>query len=284
LNKAILKMEQKLEEIKNMDQEEVDEYFQFIKSSVADNSYFKDALDWYFFRYVTPICDRSLLIFGAVIAAVVLFFLTQMIKSAFPLVQEAPIFIRSLDQSLYFPNLVKLKPKKGEFGYDPEITTVDEAVAKYLLSLYVKDREGYDFSKAEVEAVNNKFNHIRNLSADNEYRSFQLIMSKNNSDSPINYFGQNVVKSIKIDSVKFIRNEPQDFGSRARKYLSIKIPAEAEVRFSAITKTADDNNETLKEEKENYVVKIKFAFSGVKKDEQGTLNFTINSYKLYKVK
>ena len=79
-------MEQKLEEIKNESREEADEYFDFIKKSVDDGSYFKDAVNWYFFRYVTPICDRTLLIFGAMIAFVVLFFLIQMVRSDFPLV------------------------------------------------------------------------------------------------------------------------------------------------------------------------------------------------------
>jgi type IV secretory pathway component VirB8 len=277
-------MEQKLEEIKNENQEEADNYFQFIKASVADGSYFKDALNWYFFRYVTPICDRTLLIFGAIVACVVLFFLVQMVRSAFPLVQEAPIFIRARDQSLYFPNLVDLKPKKGKAGYDSEIFTVDEAVAKYLLSSYVQEREGYDFSKAEVEDVNRKFNHVRNLSSANEYKAFQLVMSKDNPGSPINQFGQDVSKSVKIDSVKLVKKEAIDFADMAKDYLSYKLPSEAEVRFTAITKTTDEESEKMEEEKERYIAKINFTFDGIKKGEAGTLGFTVNSYKLYKVK
>lgn len=278
-------MEQKLEEIKKENSEEVTEYLEFIKSSVNDGTYFKDALNWYFFRYVTPICDRTLLIFGAIIAAFVLFFLVQMVKSAFPLVETVPIFIRAQDQSVAFPNLVALKPKKGLANYDPEVATVDEAVAKYLVSTYVKDREGFDFRDAEIEDVNKKFNRVRNVSSAEEYRNFQLIMSKDNPDSPINQFGQNVVRTVEIQSVKFVKKEATDFASKAKEFLSKTIPSEAEIRFVETTKSTNLEDGTTKEDKENYLVKISFAFDGVSKDEQQRiLKFTVNDYKLFKVK
>jgi type IV secretory pathway component VirB8 len=277
-------MEQKLEEIKKESREEADEYLYFIKKSVDDGSYFKDAINWYFFRYVTPICDRTLLIFGAIIAFVVLFFLIQMVRSAFPLVEEVPIFIQAKDRSLTFPNLINLKPKKDKDGYDPQIATVDEAVLKYLISNYVKERESFDFRRGEIEDVNNKLSYIRNISTDNEYRVFRLIMSKDNPDSPINFYGQNVVKNIQIDSIKLVKIEPKDFTQKARQYLSNKIPTEAEVGFRANTKSIDLETGIVTEKKDRYIVKIKFAFDGVKKGDKGTINFLVNGYKLYKVK
>ncbi len=277
-------MEQKLEEIKKENREEANEYFDFIKKSVDDGSYFKDAVNWYFFRYVTPICDRTLLIFGAMIAFVVLFFLIQMVRSAFPLVEEVPIFIQAGDTSLTFPNLINLKPKKGQAGYDPQITTVDEAVAKYLITDYVKERESFDFRKGEIEDVNNKLNHIRNISTDNEYKIFRSIMDKDNPDSPINFYGQNVVKNIQIDSIKLVKIEPKDFAQKARQYLSNKIPTEAEVRLTATIKSVDLETGVVTEKKDRYIVKINFAFDGVKKGEKGIINFLVNGYKLYKVK
>ncbi len=276
-------MEQKLTEIKKENSEEVAEYLAFIKSSVDDGSYFKDALNWYFFRYVTPICDRTLLIFGAIVAAVVLFFLIQMVRSAFPLVERFPVFLYAKDQSLYFPNLIDLKPKKGEENYDQNIATVDEAVLKYLLTAYVKNREAYDFSKAEVEDVNKKFNRIRNLSTSQEYRNFQLVMSKDNSNSPINDFGQKVQKLVKIESVKLVKKQPKNFTNQAKEFLSSQIPTQAEVRFIATTKRAISDEE-IKEESERYIAKINFTFDGIKKDQKGKLGFIVSSYKLFKVK
>lgn len=278
-------MEQKLEEIQKEDKETAEEYCEFIKNAVNDGSYFKDALNWYFFRYVTPICDRTLLIFGAMIAAVVLYFLYQMIQSAFPLVEKVPVFIEARDQSQYFPALVELKPKKSEPGYDSSVTTVDEAVLKYLLKTYVSDREGYDFRKAAIEDVNTKFNRIRNVSSPTEYRNFQLVMSKDNPNSPIHNFGQNVEKIINVESVRFVKVEPKDFSQKALQYLSNKIPTQAEVRFIADVKTVNED-QTVTNIKEKYLARISYQFAGVKKDEKGgsVIKFTVEGYQLFKVK
>lgn len=278
-------MKNHLSELAQENNENAKEYFEFIKNSTRDGSYFKDALDWYLFRYVSPICDRTILLFGAMVAAVVLYFLIQLVESAFPLVVQEPVFIRSYDQTKYFPNLVKLKPKKGEEGYDPEIQTVDEAYAKYLLSHYVTSREGYDFSKAEIEDVNKKFNHMRNLSSASEYRNFQAIMSKDNPNSPIRNFGFNLSKTIQIDSVKFYRKEAKDFKTKATLYLSNELPTFADVRFTATIKNSDDNNDNTTSQKERYLAKINFTFDGVNKDiKNGPINFAVNTYTLYKVK
>jgi type IV secretory pathway component VirB8 len=276
-------MEQKLTEAKAENNEEAIEYLGFIKSSVEDGSYFKDGLNWYFFRYVTPICDRTLLIFGAIIASVVLYCLVQMVRSAFPLVEEVPVFLAAADTSVSFPNLVNLKPRKDSPGYDQNILTVDEAVAKYLLEIYVKDRESYDFSKAEVEEVNRKFNRIRTLSSAEEYRVFQLIMSRDNPASPLNNFGQNIRRDVKIESVKLVRKEVVGFANQAKEFLQNVLPSEAEVRFIATTKTTDAN-EVTKDESERYITKISFDFAGAQKDKKKDLGFAVKGYKLYKIK
>ncbi len=274
-------MDKQKEEIQTEINEEKAEYFERIKSSVEDKSYFKDALDWYFFRYVTPICDRTLLIFGAIVAGVVLFFLFQLIKSSFPLVEKVPVFITAKDPSISFPNIVSLKPKKGRENYDQEVKTVDEAIAKYMLSLYVRERESYDFSKAEAEEVNRKFNYIKTLSSAEEYRNFQLTMSPDNPTSPIKDFGYPISKNINIESVRFYRKKAHGLKDQVMEFISIEIPNEAEVRFSSTLKTILDSG--VKEEKKRHLAKIKFRFNGVKKDEK-TIKFAVSSYKLYNIR
>lgn len=277
-------MEKKLLESKKENSEEAVEYFEFIKSSVEDKSYFKDGLDWYFFRYLKPICDRTLLIFGSIISLFVLYCLVEMIRGSFPLVEKNPIFVTSKDTSLYFPNLILLKPRSESDKYDPNIETIDQALSKYLIETYVKERESFDFSKAEVESVNRKFNRIRNLSTLEEYRNFQLFMSKDNPISPIHYFGQNVKRDIKVDSVKFIKTEEsKDFASRAKEFLLNKIPTQAMVRFTATTTIAKSELE-VEDVRERFVAEINFFFEGANKDQSGNLNFVVKEYKLFKVK
>jgi type IV secretory pathway component VirB8 len=145
----------------------------------------------------------------------------------------------------------------------------------------VKERESYDFSKAEAEEVNRKFNYIKTLSSADEYRNFQLIMSPDNPDSPIKNFGYPITKNITVESVRFYRKEAHDFKEKMMKFILVEVPSEVEVRFSSVIKTRLDSG--IKEEKQRYLAKIKFRFDGVKKDEK-TIKFTVSSYKLYNIR
>ena len=118
-----------------------------------------------------------------------------------------------------------------------------------------------------------------------QYRKFQLFMSKDNPDSPIHNFGLNVKRKVEINSVKFVEAQATNFASKAISYIAGKIPSEAEVRFTAITEKIDDNEE-LKVEKQDYLVKIAFTFNGVNKPEAGIRNvikFVVNDYQLFKI-
>ena len=109
------------------------------------------------------------------------------------------------------------------------------------------------------------------------------MMDKNNPQSPINYFGQNVVKKIDITSFQFIRDDKKNLSYQMMNFFVNKIPNFAEIRFT--TTTIDASSEGLpKETKEKYLAKIYFVFSGANKNEKGNLKFVVNSYKLFKVK
>lgn len=271
-------MEQKPQNLSQEEQEQMAEYHNFVKESAMDGSYFKDALDWYLLRYVSPLCDRTAMIFVSVVGALSLFLLVQIIDGLFPLVEKVPIVIRSKDQSLYTPFVKPLKSAQDK------TITVDDAIAQYLLAIYVKDREGYDFRRSEVDDINRKFNRIRNTSSFNEYKNFQLFMSKDNADSPLNQFGHNIFRTVEVQNVTFAKEQKQDYYLALKNFFTAKLPSEAEVRFVTITHSFDDsNNEKI--EKTNYLAKIKFNFSGAdRKAKTGIMNFTVNSYKLYKVK
>jgi type IV secretory pathway component VirB8 len=271
-------MEQKLEELKKHNEEEITEYFESIKESVADKSYFEDAVNWYLFRYVSAVCDRTILIFAAIIGAVALYSLVQIISHAFPLIERVPIIIKDKDQSRYTPFIKKLQNSA-----DNQSNTIDKAIAKYLVSIYVQDRENYDYRKSQVNDVNVKFNRIKNTSSANEYRNFQLLMSKDNPGSPIHNFGINVYREVEIESIKFIETSHENYYFRFKEFFVNKLPNEAEIKFTTTVKKID--NDGIKEEKERYLAKINFNFSGVNRDSKaGILNFMVSGYKLYKIK
>lgn len=258
--------------------EQLDQYFEFIKAEVENGGYFKDALDWYMLRYVNPMVDRAIMVVVSLIAAISLYFLSQIISNAFPLVEEVPVVIRDYDMSLYRPVIKKLKKDQ-----DLTIKTSDEAVAKYLLTSYISDREAYDFRKGEVKSVNQKFNRVKNNSSFAEYKNFQLFMSRDNADSPINNFGRNIYKDIEITSFEFVREAPKNRYQKLKSLFSNRIPTQANVKFRAKTYFKDKEGK-YQSESQDYLAKIKFNFSGLDRNaKSGVLNFVVNEYKLYRV-
>lgn len=286
-------MEKKLESIAKDNKELVDEYLDFIGQEVENEKFFKDAVDWYTFKYVSPICDRTILIFGGILSILIFYFVFELIKNLFPLVIKDPIIIKAKDQSKYTPNLISLKPKNGKENFDPEIRNVDEAIAKYLIKIYVKDREEFDFSKASIEEVNIKFNRIKNNSSIQEFKNFQNFYSEENPLSPIQYFGKNINKKIEITDFKFIRKIPKNYQEKMLEYFSMTLPKEAEIRFSAYLEIQDEYGEK-KRFTEKYLVKTKFNFNPIIKikDDKKTkenkdlkkLKFTIDNYQLFRIK
>ena len=273
-------MEQKLEELAPEEKEQLAEYFDFVKTSAQEGVYFKDALDWYLFRYINPLCDRTVMVFIAFIAAVAMFFLVQIINNTFPLIEKVPIVVRAKDATASYPYIRPLKNHQAK-----TVDTVDNAIAIYLLAVYVANRDCYDYRKGKVEDVNQKFNRLKNTSSFNEYKTFQAFMSKENPASPLNNFGQNVYRIIQNESVTLIKNEHRDYYSKFKNFFSVELPSEAEIRFTAITKTTDETNSNPKEERVNYLAKIKFDFSGAdRKAKAGVLNFSVTGYKLYRIK
>ncbi len=253
---------------------EQQEYNDFVKSLVRDGSYFKDARDWYIFRYVQPVCERTILFFIAVISGFVTYVLVMTILNSLPIKQEVAVIIRPKDQSLYFSVITPLRDSA-------ELKNIDEAVSKYLLTEYIKKREGYDFRKTNIEALNNQMNYIKNNSSIQEYRDFQAFLSKNNPDSPITYFGRDFQRLVDVKSVEFLQTKTDTLIDTARYFVASDLPSNANIKYTVTTKVNAITTST-----KQYLVKINFKFSGVnsKKSSDLNLDFTVISYKVYKIK
>lgn len=253
---------------------EQQEYNDFVKSLVRDGSYFKDARDWYIFRYVQPVCERTILFFIAVISGFVTYVLVMTILNSLPIKQEVAVIIRPKDQSLYFSVITPLRDSA-------ELKNIDEAVSKYLLTEYIKKREGYDFRKTNIEALNNQMNYIKNNSSIQEYRDFQAFLSKNNPDSPITYFGRDFQRLVDVKSVEFLQTKTDTLIDTARYFVASDLPSNANIKYTVTTKINSITTST-----KQYLVKINFKFSGVnsKKSSDLNLDFTVISYKVYKIK
>lgn len=252
-----------------------------IKESYNNNSYFKDSFDWYFFNYLSPICDRTLLIFSGLISIIVFYIVLKMIESTYPLIEEYPIFYKSYDQSLYTPKLVKLK---REYSNATDEQSVDESVLKYLIQNYVKVREGFNFKDAKISTVNKKILNIKNSSSTSVYKKYQQYINKSNPNSPLNYFGQNVERKIFIKSVDFIRIVPKNLAQKAKEFIVASIPTKADIKFNAQLIKININSGETDIIDEDFIAKIDLIFPGIQKGHEGPLDFEVTNYQLFRIK
>ncbi len=266
------------------DQEVEAEYSKFIQENIQNNKYFEDAKDWYFFRYVSPICDRTYLFIAIAILFSLMFVIYKINLAIFPLRIVQPIYIQAKnDIGPYDVNLVKLKPKKGEANYDRNVENFDDSIIKFLLVKYIKDREEFDFRKGDVTDLNLKYSLIKNNSSFLEYKNFQKIMSKENRSGPIQYFGKNYFKTVVINNIRFYRKEPANIAQKLLYFIISPIPYQADIRFQGILHYIDDYGNNISTI-ENFIAKINYEYQAIyKNDFQPNLNFMVNKYTLYKI-
>ncbi len=256
-----------------------EEYIEKVKLSVQDGSFFRDSMQWYIFQYIRPAVDRNLMIMFSLIGFFCVYYLYDIIKSSFPLVEEVPVVIREHNTAAVRPIIKQLRDTKVE-----DVLSADESVTKYLLSNYITQRESFDYRDSNIKEINRKFNIIKNNSSYLEYRAFRSQMSRSNPTSPIHFFGADVYKTVEISSFKFIQDKPKGKFAPLKAFFLPKNSTEAEVRFKATRFSKDEKGNNIEESKK-YLAKIAFDFSGLDRNEKsGVLSFSVKKYELFEIK
>ncbi len=245
------------------------EYREFIAQSVETGDFFKDSFEWYSFNYLKPICDRSWLLLVIILNSIILYVVMLMIEDSFPLVRKVPIVINEKDSASLLPAIYPLK--ESDAG-----NNLEESVVKYLLIKYLKDREEYNFEIMTTKSLGQKFDVIKNNSSPSEFRKFKASLSLDNPQSPIRYFGKNIIKTIKINSFKFEQEEANDFMSKARKFVTVHLPSKADIDYQLTTDYGD------KKIINHYLAKIEFRFPRIDSENLNkNLNFAVSNYNLF---
>lgn len=252
-----------------------EEYKTFVKESVDDGSYFKDAFDWYAISYILPIAERSFFMFLSILSALIVYVLISIFSSVLPLTEEVPIVIKAKDSARYKPIISSIKNKD-------EAETLDETVLRFLAINFVKDREEHNYKKANIKEYNKKLDRMKNNSSIEVYDDFKKFMSKSNPDSPIHFFGKNVERKIIVDSFTFEKVKKTGVMDRLRGFLVLEAtPSKAYVNYTLQTILPD---KTVNEKRK---ARMGFKFSGVEFDEKNNkylpLKFTVTEYKNYNV-
>lgn len=237
---------------------------------IEDKTYFKDALNWYFVKYLSPVSERSILICLGLVSLFSGFVIYLIIKSMFPLVESVPVVLQERDSSKYAPIVRELNAKKDR------LDNINEAVARHLVNEYVRERESFDYSEGSIEVYNKKLLIIQNNSSASVLKDFKELMDVNNENSPLKYFGRNVTRDVDVINFEYVRKKKGSFLDNLKTaFLFKKASNEAVVTLKLVTRTLGKTIVRVRR------VKVSFYFNGIeKKDgEFSSIKFFVTEYK-----
>ena len=217
-----------------------------------NTSYYNEALDWFFFKYVNiNIYVRYTLIVTMIfiLAAFITYKTAKFDKQA-----------KNYPFPIYFDNSVEYYPRIQSTGIKNE--NINLSIARYLITNYLKMREEFDSNSLNPEKLNERLNYINNVSSLIVFQKyFKFINIDNNPESPLLKYRYKNSRIIEINDVEFLKN--------------VKIPSYAKVSYK-VRSLIDD-----KETSEEKVAEINFFMSEINKrfiDSKESLNFLITNY------
>ena len=217
------------------------------------NSYFEFARKWYITKYSMPRIHFAYLFLIMLCLILSLYTIIQEINRKY-IEKKYPLVVYTNDQINYFSKVVSI----GE-----ESHSVDTSIAKYLIKLYVTERESYDHRNIGKEKWYNHFTQIKNMSSRQIFSKYiQKIDPKINSNSPVVNYGNSISRVIKGFRVVFPKNTVR--------------PSSADVQIDI--EEQDNYQKQIKSYKQN--IKINFGMSDIAQvlDGKSDLNFVITSY------
>ena len=153
-----------------------------------------------------------------------------------PLKEVVPFVIR-VDQASGVPEVMT--------RLSEDTTTYDEAVTRYFLARYVREREGYTY--AEREAI---FHEVTLMSSPEEQARFAAYFNGSNPKSPQYAYGTDTTAEIRIRSISFLNDglaqvrfyktevtEREDLRARSLWVSSIEFDFDAAADISAEDRT-----------------------------------------------
>lgn len=232
----------------------MDEITRSIAKNIQSGQYYKDARDWYSFRYLAPITERSLLfvimlvsIFSGVIAVITS-------NSMFPTTTEVPVVVKVDDSLEHYTAIHRLNEKSSD-NVDPY-----NAVAQYLVEHYVRIRESYDYTQFEPQYL-----RMRGASSKKVFREFQQEMSLENPNSRTVRLGRHSTRTVQVVKFQFAEDN--------------ELMHKAWVTFE--TQTMGGNQDAIKE---MWAAEISFTMTDVATARSSKkMEFRVTNYKVKKL-
>ncbi|MBN8828399.1 MAG: hypothetical protein J0H68_06805 [Sphingobacteriia bacterium] len=222
-----------------------------IVNSIESREYFKDAYEWYNFKYIYPVTQKPLitlfLLMYAFLAMIAYSILTN---------------VSSKDDTYIFVSRIKdtVNQNSRLISLDHPISS-QLAVADYLIKFYIKKYESYDYDQ-----LDNQIYYIRNSSTRSVVNNFYKNIQIANYNSPINLYQKHTILKVDKINIQFLVNQ-------------FNNAEEAIVDFDVLTikKGLEQINKVHKQ------ILISFMLTDIEEvlNNQKPLIFQVREYKLY---
>lgn len=227
-----------------------------IKEMLKDDSYYKDAIEWYAIKYIFPFTLRSSMLLMALILLIGLLISIETARMSFASM-KVPFPIYAKDEVKFFPIIKPL-------AYQSD--SIEKSVARYFVTKYVELREGYNSFDFTDDNKIITFNKVKALSSHFIYSQYQDFYNTDiNSDSPIIKYKNQIQRVIKVSDI-MIKSPGH-------------LPEKAVIKYIATEK----GKHILKSDE--FTAEISFMMSDITKvfEKTAPLYFTVVKYKTYKL-
>lgn len=236
-----------------------------LAESIESGEYFKEAREWYFYKFCKPISEKYFWLFLLISLLISIIPLYNEISAWYPLKNSKAIILLNKD-----PEYVQIVKKMENPDKNPDL-----AILRHLIKNYVQMREEYLPGSLNLLKIDNRLKKISNNSSREITKDFQNIFATNDNINPMLRLGKFGIREVEFLDFKIDVKEK----SLLEKLLSnnyISIPNKATVIFKT--------EETIinKKNTEYWNLNIAFIYSGVLIDkEKKTLTleeFTVTDY------
>ena len=192
-----------------------------IADRIRSGKYYKEAWDWYAFKYIYPVSQRSFFIFITLAALLVTVASFVALYNFYPLKIKVPIAISNPDMTKDYAALIKMPvPQNGD---------VDMPIVEYLAQKYVENIETYHYGEFDKRLV-----FLKQFSSSPLYIEIEKRYDIRNLDSLVLKFRDHTTRDIRIISHEVERGEGfQPTNQTPEGAISKDVPYRAYVTFEA---------------------------------------------------
>lgn len=166
-----------------------------IKEYIESKEYFRDARNWYNWKYILPMTHRVWLFYVAIAVGTILFTLAININKLLPIRQKLTYAINVVSDIREGETQAQVFEMQDTEGTNAPF----RFIATKLVRNYVESREDFDYSK-----IRKQFEYIRASSTRLVFKRFYNYMSVNNPDSPVMRYQQVATRKINVNDIKFL--------------------------------------------------------------------------------